>query len=55
VPVRHFCNIAEAINAGNIFFHKYKIYERASAAGNRVVPNLIYILVMNIALFEETL
>jgi len=49
-----FCNVAEAINAGNIFVHKHKIHERAGAAGNVVTPNLMYILIMNTALFKET-
>jgi hypothetical protein len=47
--------VAEAINAGNILGHKHKVHERACAAGNVVTPNLMYILIMNTALFEETL
>ena len=47
--------MAEAINAGNILVHKHKMHENTSAAGNVVTPSLMYILIMNTALFEETL
>jgi hypothetical protein len=46
--------VAEAINGGNNLVHKHKIHERAGAAGNVVTPNLMYILIMNTTLFEET-
>jgi len=47
--------VAEAINAGNVSVHKYKIHVRTSAAGNLVTPILMYILIVNKALFEEML
>ena len=43
------------IIAGNILVHKHEIHERTSAAGSVVTPKLMYILIMNTALFEEML
>jgi len=45
--------MAEAINAGNLSVHKHKIHGRASAAGNVVTPNFMFILIMNTALFKK--
>ena len=50
-----FCNMAEAINAGNVSVYKHRIHESARAAGNVVTQNFMYILITNTTLFEETL
>jgi hypothetical protein len=46
--------VAETINAGKILFQEHNIHERESATVNEQIPNLMYLLIMNTVIFEET-